>query len=125
MDTVAFEHTVQIQPHSRHLSSLAHTARTYIFTFQLQFAAAQTHTSILLPLLPLLHPTHNTYSKIHWQCVLCRHEITSQKFSKGRTSSQTSEGSLIEPKLIHYMCCICLLLKSREHSGCLSHSLTL
>lgn len=74
---------------------------------------------------PVLHPMHNTSSEILWQCVLCRHEITSQKFFKGRTGAQTSEGSRIEPKLIHYMCCICLPLKSPEHSGCLSRSLFL
>lgn len=62
-------------------------------------------------------------SKILWQCAPCRHEITSQKFFKGRTGAQTSEGSRIEPKLIHYMCCICLLLKSPERS--LSPSLSL
>lgn len=55
-------------------------------------------------------------SKILWQCAPCRHEITSQKFFKGRTGAQTSEGSRIEPKLIHYMCCICLLLKGPERS---------
>lgn len=57
--------------------------------------------------------------KIPWQCVRCRREITSQKLFKGRMGSQTSERSRIEPKLIHYMCCICLLLKGPERSGCL------
>lgn len=85
--------------------------------------SAPIHTA-LLPPLPHLHLTHNTSCKIYWYCVLCRHEITSQKFSKGRASAQTSEGSSVEPKLIHYMCCICLLLKSPEHSGCLSRSLS-
>lgn len=46
-------------------------------------------------------------------------EITSQKLffffpSKGRTGAQTSEGSLIQPELIHYTCCICLLLRGTE-----------
>lgn len=115
------------------LCILAHTSCTYIVIFQdihteiyaYEYASTHAHTSTPLPLLPLLHPTHNTSSEIHWQCVLCRHEITSQKFFKGRTGAQTSEGSRVEPKLIHYMCCICLLLKSPEHSGCLSRSLFL
>lgn len=63
-------------------------------------------------------------SKILWQCAPCRHEITSQKFFKGRTGAQTSEGSRVEPKLIHYMCCICLLLKGPERSLSLSPSLS-
>lgn len=63
-------------------------------------------------------------SKILWQCAPCRHEITSQKFFKGRTGAQTSEGSRVEPKLIHYMCCICLLLKGPERSLALSPSLS-
>lgn len=96
------------------------------------------HCYILHRYTCICYCTHNSYlslpsfiqhitlpPKIHWQCVLCRHEITSQKFFKGRTGAQTSEGSRVEPKLIHYMCCICLPLKSPEHSGCLSRSLFL
>lgn len=99
-------------------------AHTHTHTNQCVWVCQYTYTHFNSPTSPS-PPTHNTSSKIHWQCVLCRHEITSQKFSKGRTSTQTSEGIRVEPKLIHYMCCICLLLKSPEHSGCLSWSLSL
>lgn len=96
---------------------------THTHTDKCMWVCQNTYTHFNSPT-SLPPPTYNTSSKIHWQYVLCRHEITSQKFSKGRTSTQTSEGSRVEPKLIHYMCCICLLLKSPEHSGCLSLSLS-
>lgn len=66
-----------------------------------------------------------TFSRISWQCVVCRHEITPHKFSKGRMIAQTSEGSRVAPELILYMCCICLPLKRPERSICFSRYSTL
>lgn len=87
-----------------------------------------THTSTctMLTLSPLLHSMHDASSENSLaMCAVQTWDNVPEAF-QGQDGFSDIRGKPHQPKLIHYTCCICLLLKSPERSGCLVyfHSLT-